>query len=176
LLAIHVAAYAGSCLLLTRFAVVGTSRALALGVTIGAACISLVFSGSALLFSTDVGDRLRAATPATLRAAIRGGTALAATMAVVSAGLVAGATLFHAGRALELTRALGATLSGLPVAILNALSANAVAARCVSGGPGFALDRTSTSRRGGTSRAWFPTSVLWAEAPGLGVRRDGPVR
>ena len=156
LLAIHVAAYAGSCLLLTRFAVVGTSRAPALGVTIGAACISLVFSGSALLFSTDVGDRLRATTPATLRAAIRGGTALAATMAVVSAGLVAGATLFHAGRALELTRALGATFSGLPVAILNALSApNAVAAGVAYlAGPGFAV---------GTDVHFSP----WGNEPGV---------
>lgn len=141
LLVVHVAAYAGSCLALTRFAVVGTSRTPALGVTVGAACVSLVFSGSALLFSTDVGDRLRAATPATLRAAIRGGAALAATMAFVSAGLVAGATVLHVGRALQLTRALGATLSGLPIAMLNALSApNAVAAGVAYlAGPGFAL-------------------------------------
>jgi len=141
LLGVHAAAYAGSCLALTRFAVVGTSRAPALGVTVGAACVSLVLSGSALLFSTDVGDRIRVATPATLRAAIRGGTALAATMAFVAAGLVAGATVLHIGRALQLTRGLGATLSGLPVAILNALSApNAVAAGVAYlAGPGFAV-------------------------------------
>jgi hypothetical protein len=141
LLVVHVAAYSGSCLALARFAVVGTSRAPALGVTVGAACLSLVFSGSALLLSTDVGDRIRAATPATLRAAIRGGTAVAATMAFVSAGLVAGAIVLHVGRALQLTRALGATLSGLPVAILNALSApNAVAAGVAYlAGPGFAV-------------------------------------
>ena len=45
------------------------------------------------------------------------------------------------GRALQLTRALGATLSGLPIAMLNALSApNAVAAGVAyPAGPGFAL-------------------------------------
>jgi Family of unknown function (DUF6350) len=168
LLAVHVAAYAGSCLAVTHFAVVGTSWAPALGVTVGAACVSLVFSGSALLFSTDVGERIRMATPATLRAAIRGGTALAATMAFVSAGLVAGATVLQVGRALQLTRGLGATLSGLPVAILNALSApNAVAAGVAYlAGPGFAVGTDVHFSAWGNEPGVVPGFPVLAGLPG----------
>ncbi|HEX2306843.1 MAG TPA: DUF6350 family protein [Jatrophihabitantaceae bacterium] len=168
LLVVHVAAYAGTCLALTSFAVVGTSRAPAIGVTIGAACVSLVFSGSALLLSTDVGDRIRAVTPATLRAAIRGGTAMASTMALVSAGLVACATLLHVGRALELTRALGATLSGLPVALLNALSApNAVAAGVAYlAGPGFAVGTDVHFSAWGNEPGVVPGFPVLAGLPG----------
>jgi hypothetical protein len=175
LLVVHVAAYAGSCLALARFAVVGTSRAPALGVTIGAAGVSVVFSGSALLFSTDVGDRIRAATPATLRAAIRGGAALAATMAFVSAGLVAGATLLHVGQALELTRALGATLSGLPIALLNALSApNAVAAGVAYlAGPGFAVGTDVHFSAWGNEPGVVPGFPVLAGLPG--GHQDSPV-
>lgn len=162
LLAVHVAAYAVTCTVLVRFATVGTSRVGVLGVFLGAVVVSFVFAGSSLVSGSAVGRRWYAALPGGVLAPLRAGIAAAATMIGFSALLVAGATVLHAGRAMQLIRGLGGGLTGLPVAVLDALTApNAVAAGVAYlAGPGFAV---------GTHASFSPLHTAPGIVPGFPV-------
>lgn len=162
LLAVHVAAYALTCSVLVRFATVGTSSVGVLGVFLGAVVVSFVFAGSSLVSGSAVGRRWYAALPAGVLAPLRAGIVAAATMVGFSALLVAGATVLHAGRAMQLIRGLGGGLAGLPVAVLDALAApNAVAAGAAYlAGPGFAV---------GTHASFSPLHTAPGIVPGFPV-------
>ncbi len=162
LLAVHVAAYTLTCAVLVRFATVGSSRVGVLGVVLGAAVVSTVFAGSALVSGSALGRRWCAALPEGVLAPLRAGTAVAATTVGFAALLVVGATVLHAGRAMQLIRGLGGGLTGLPVAVLDALTApNAVAAGVAYlAGPGFAV---------GTHASFSPLNTSPGVVPGFPV-------
>lgn len=168
LLAGHAAAYSATCFVLTHFATVGTSRVPAFGTAIGAATVSTLFSGASLLRWTPVGFRLREATPPAARAALRGGIGAAATIVMFGAGLAATATAGHFSRALQLSRGLGTGLSGLPIAVLDALTApNAVAAAVAYlTGPGFAVGTHASFSLWGSRPGVVPGFPVLAGLPG----------
>lgn len=165
--ALQTAAYVGAVELVVPIATLGSTNAPAVRTGVAAA---LLFGGStaiALCRSAPLRDRLAARTPSWVANGMRGALAAVAVLIAAGALLVALSLVAHAERVTALSRLVGGGLSGVPVAVVGALSAPNASIAAVSYlcGPGFAVGAGTTVDAFSASHGTVPAFPLLGALP-----------
>lgn len=164
---LQVVAYAVTCAALAPFSVIGSSSVPPVGAILGAVVVSTLGFGLSVLRCSPLGRQVWRRLPVGARAACRGAGGSIAIFLVAGALLAAVSTAVRASRFLDLSRGLSRGVSGLPIAVLDLLSApNAVlAATAYLAGPGFAVGVHSTYAPFGAEPGLVPAFPVLAGLP-----------